>query len=127
MGQYFLVALQFKLTHLSALPVNYLLSGLMMFLVTIFVTGVILIPSTKYPRSNKLINFYWLGFWVYLAMIASISGAANTLMLLEYEAMPFANAVLTGLTASFIVFVIFAWVRFSGALLITGVRHIFIR
>ncbi|MEP1231473.1 MAG: hypothetical protein ABJG88_12420 [Litorimonas sp.] len=94
-----------------------------MFSITIIFAAMFFIPATKYPRKNKLINFYWSGFWIYLAFIASIAGAANTLWILRYDTMSLADAILTGVSASFVVFVMFAWLRLSGSVFFAAIKH----
>ena len=89
------------------------LPAIIMFSITAVMVSLFCIPVTAFPKKNKLINFYWIGFWAFLAIIASIAGAMNTLMLMGYNSEPAANAVLAGVNVSFIFFVVFAWFRLS--------------
>lgn len=103
---------------------THFLPAAIMFFITIGFTALFVLPAIRYPRKSKLINFYWSGFWVYLAIIASLSGAANTLFIMSYDAMTFADAVLAGVSASFVVFVIFAWFRLSGSFIIAAFKRL---
>ncbi|WP_233345421.1 hypothetical protein [Litorimonas taeanensis] len=78
-------------------------------------------------RKNKLLNFYWVGCWIFLGMITSVSGAQNTLMLLGYNADAVSESVLSGFVLSFIFFVVFAWFRLSSSALWFGVKKAFHR
>lgn len=100
------------------------LPAAIMFFITIGFAALFFFPTTKFPQKNKLVNFYWSGFWIYLAMIASFAGAANTLMILKFDTMEFADAVLAGVSASFVFFVMFAWVRLSGSAIFAGVKRL---
>jgi len=102
----------------------HLLPAAIMFFITIGFTALFVLPAMRYPRKSKLINFYWSGFWVYLAMIASLSGAANTLMILKLDTMTFSDAALFGVSTSFVVFVMFAWLRLSGGFIVTAFKRL---
>ena len=102
----------------------HILPAAVMFFITIGFTALFVLPAIRYPRKSKLINFYWAGFWVYLAIISSLSGAANTLFILRYDAMTFSDAALLGVSASFVVFVMFAWLRLSGSFVLAGLKRI---
>jgi len=102
----------------------HLTPALIMFLITIAFAAGFFLPATKYPRKNKLTNFYWSGFWIYLGFISSIAGAANTLWILQYDTMSLADAILTGVTASFVFFVMFAWVRLSGSAFVSVIKRL---
>jgi len=104
-----------------------LVPSLIMFSITVFVVTLFFVPPTIFKRSNKLINFYWMGFWLFLASITSIAGAQNTLMLLDYNADAFANAALYSVTTCFVFFVCFAWFRLSSAALWHGLKKIHTR
>jgi len=95
-----------------------------MFFITIGFAALFFLPATKFPQKNRLINFYWSGFWVYLAIISSLAGAANTLLILQYDTMSFADAALIGVSASFVFFVMFAWVRLSGTAILAVVKRL---
>lgn len=84
-----------------------------MFLITVFVVAIFFLPILSLKRKNKLLNFYWVGAWGFLVMIAAIAGGQSTLMILDYNSDEIANAMLSGITMSFVAFVVFAWFRLS--------------
>ena len=96
------------------------LPAIIMFSITIIVVSLFCIPVTAFPKKNKLVNFYWIGFWVFLAIIASIAGGMNTLLIMGYNSETAANALLAGVNTSFICFVVFAWFRLSAKAFIVG-------
>lgn len=98
--------------------------ALIMFTITVFVVTLFFIPPTLFKQPNKLVNFYWMGFWVFLGLITSITGAQNTLMLLGYNADPLANSVLVSVILCFVFFVCFAWFRLSSAAIWHGYKKI---
>ena len=97
------------------------LPAIIMFSITAVIVSFFCIPVTAFPKKNKLINFYWIGFWGFLVFIASIAGAMNTLALMGYDAEPAATAILAGINASFLSFVVFAWFRLSAKAFVHGV------
>lgn len=100
------------------------LPALIMFTITVFVVTLFFVPPTIFKRSNKLVNFYWIGFWVFLGLITSITGAQNTLMLLGYNADMLADSALATVTLCFVFFVCFAWFRLSSAALWHGFKKV---
>lgn len=84
-----------------------------MFLYTILTASLFFVPITKFPRKNKLLNFYWVGFWTFLVMITAFAGGDNTLKILGYDASATSKIILAAISASFIFFVMFAWFRLS--------------
>lgn len=98
--------------------------ALIMFTITVFVVTLFFVPPTVFKRPNKLVNFYWMGFWVFLGLITSITGAQNTLMLLGYNADALANSVLVSVILCFVFFVCFAWFRLSSAAIWHGMKKI---
>jgi hypothetical protein len=96
-----------------------------MFLITIGFVSLFFIPIVAFQRPNKIVNFYWVGVWLFLAMITAIAGAQNTLMLLKYDANLFSEALLFSIVASFVFFVVFAWFRLSSVALWYGVKKVF--
>ena len=82
-----------------------------MFVITIVFGTVFWWPVTRFPRKDGLLNFYWVGFWAFLAMITAMSGAQATLKLAGQNVDTTANALLNALTITFVVFVVFAWFR----------------
>ena len=98
------------------------LPAIIMFSITAVMVSLFCIPVTAFPKKNKLINFYWVGFWTFLVLIASIAGAMNTLSLMGYDAEPAATAILAGVNVSFVCFVVFAWFRLSAKAFVHGVN-----
>jgi hypothetical protein len=84
-----------------------------MFTITVIFTAIFMFPAVKFAQRSKLVNFYWVGFWGFLSWIAALSGARGILDILGYDVDRFAGAVLTGITASFVIFVMFAWARLT--------------
>ncbi len=82
-----------------------------MFVITVVFGMVFWWPVTRFPRKDGLFNFYWVGFWAFLAMITAMSGAQATLKLAGQNVDTTANALLNALTITFVVFVVFAWFR----------------
>lgn len=95
-----------------------------MFLITIGFVSLFFIPAVAFQRTNKIVNFYWVGVWLFLASICAIAGAQNTLMLLQYDANLFSEALLVAVVASFVFFVVFAWFRLSSVALWYGFKKI---
>lgn len=91
-----------------------------MFTITVVFTAVFMFPAFKFTQKSKLISFYWTGLWSFLGWIAALSGAKGILQILGYDVHRFGNAVLTGMTAAFVFFVMFAWCRLT----ISGVTSV---
>ena len=90
------------------------LPATIMFTVTFIVTVLFLVPVMLIKNRKSLIGFYFCGFWVFLALITSLAGGMNTLMLMRIDVQTFAQATLAGTLAAFVIFVMFAWVRLVG-------------
>lgn len=101
-----------------------ILPALIMFLITVGLTTLFLVPVTKFPQKNELINFYWAGFWLFLVAIVAISGGVNTLMILDFNTYAFSNAVLFATVICFVLFVMFGWFRLSAMALLAGAKKI---
>ena len=99
------------------------LPSLMMFAITLVFVTLFFIPVTVFKQKNELIRFYWVGIWLFIAMIAAFSGGSQTLLLLDYDAEIVAMAILIPLTVCFVIFVIFGWFRLSFSAIQTGIRH----
>ena len=84
-----------------------------MFVITLVFVTLFFIPITVFKQKNELIRFYWIGVWMFLAMIAAFSGGAQTLWLFNYDAQIASTAMLSALTVCFVIFVMFAWFRLS--------------
>lgn len=100
------------------------LPALIMFAITVAFVTIMFVPVTVFPQKNELINFYWAGFWIFLAMIASLAGGSNTLMLLRYDAQNFSNAILFAMVVCFVIFVMFGWFRLSATALLAGAKKL---
>ena len=92
-----------------------------MFGITIAVVTLLFIPVTVFKQKNELIRFYWVGVWVFIAMIAAFSGGSETLALLNYDAGNVPIVLLSVLTVCFVLFVMFGWFRLSYAAIRAGV------
>lgn len=90
-----------------------------MFMVTVGVASLFLIPMTKFQHKSKLINFYWSGFWIFLAVIAGTAGGSSTLMILGTEDQALSNMVFSALITSYVAFVIIGWCHLSGKAALT--------
>jgi hypothetical protein len=95
-----------------------------MFFITVAFVALFFVPAIAFQKSNKIVNFYWVGCWIFLGMIASVSGAQNTLMLLGYNADAVAESVLAAFVMCFVFFVVFAWFRLSSVALWHGFKKI---
>lgn len=94
-----------------------------MFTITVLITTLFFVPVTRFPQQNRLINFYWSGFWVFLAMITAFSGASSIFDLLGVNVINESNFVLNGVLLAFVAFVVFAWFRLSGATILRFIRN----
>jgi len=94
-----------------------------MFAYTVLTVSLFFIPITRFPRKNKLINFYWVGFWAFLVTIAAIAGADNTLKMMGYDASKTSTVLLGAICASFVFFVMFAWFRLCAKILATTIER----
>ena len=94
-----------------------------MFAVTLTFVTLFFIPVTVFKQKNELIRFYWVGAWVFMAMIAAFSGGKETLSLLHYDAESVSTAMLTSLTVCFVLFVMFGWFRLSFSAILAGVTY----
>ncbi|WP_371397705.1 hypothetical protein [Fretibacter rubidus] len=92
---------------------NIVLPTAIMFLITVAVASIFVFPATRFRMKNALVSFYWTGLWLFLAMITAVAGGANTLMLARFDAATISTAMLTGMIAAFMVFVMFGWFRLS--------------
>lgn len=96
--------------------------SLIMLLVTVGFAALLLLPTAIKVKSD-LVRFYWKGFWMFLALIAIVAGGATTLQLMGFTVDPLSEAMLSGIMASYILFVVFAWFRLAGAALFLGYRR----
>ncbi len=89
------------------------IAAAIMFFITIGFTATFCFPALKFRQKNQLVQFYWVGVWVFLGAITSLSGAQTILVILGQDVERFATAILFGITAAFVVFVMFAWARLA--------------
>ena len=101
----------------------HILPALIMFAITVAFVTVFFVPAAAFPQKNELINFYWVGIWVFLGVIAALSGGNQTLGLMDVNTNIVANGVLSAITLCFIIFVVFAWFRLSATAIWAGLRH----
>lgn len=100
-----------------------LLPALIMFAITLAFVTLFFVPVTAFKQKNELIRFYWVGTWLFIAMIAAFSGGSETLGLLNYETGNVPIALLSALTVCFVIFVVFGWFRLSFAAIRTGIIY----
>ena len=98
-----------------------ILPGLIMFAITLAFVTLMFIPVTAFKQKNELIRFYWVGIWVFLAMIAAFSGGSETLQSFKYDVGNVPMALLSALTVCFVIFVMFGWFRLSFSAIHAGV------
>lgn len=95
--------------------------AIIMSLITLIVCLMFLVPI-RFKFGTNLVRFYWNGFWMFLALISLVAGGAEVLRLSGLPVENLSIATLSGIMASFILFVVFAWFRLAGAALMTGFR-----
>ncbi len=93
-----------------------------MFMVTVGVASLLLIPATSFAPKSKVMRFYWCGFWAFLAVIAGTAGGSSTLMILGFEDPDFSNKVFSVLIGAYVTFVVAAWCHLSGSALMTVLK-----
>lgn len=93
-----------------------------MFMVTVGVASLFLIPMTRFPQKSKVVNFYWAGFWMFLAVIAGTAGGSSTLMILGAEDAAFSNKVFSALLTSYVAFVVIGWCHLCGKAAMTALK-----
>ncbi len=89
------------------------LPAAIMFFITVGMAALFWLPAIKIAQKCHIVKFYWMGFWAFLGGIAALSGAQSVLVILGQDVERFANAILVGVSAAFVVFVMFAWARLS--------------
>ena len=94
-----------------------------MFMATVAVASLFFIPVTCFKRKTRLANFYWSGFWVFLALITSFAGGGSTLMLLGENSLTVSDAYTTLILAAFIVFVVLGWLHLTGHFALSVVKR----
>lgn len=104
----------------------FLLPAAMMFVLTVGFVSAFLLPAT-YERKSALVNFYWVGTWLFLAILAAISGAEQTVRLVGLDQSDFAQRLKTAALVCFPLFIVFAWMRLAGAAAMLGVKRVLVR
>ncbi|PHR59356.1 MAG: hypothetical protein COA43_09490 [Robiginitomaculum sp.] len=89
------------------------LAAFIMFFITIGVTSMFLLPAIKVKQKCEIVKFYWVGFWMFLAGLVAFAGSQSVLVILDHDVELFGGAILGGITAAYIVFVMFAWARLT--------------
>lgn len=77
------------------------------------VTALFWLPVIKVVQKCEIIKFYWVGFWAFLGGLVALAGAQSVLIILGQDVQRFASAILAGVSAAFILFVMFGWGRLS--------------
>lgn len=103
-----------------------ILPPLIMFTITVIVVALCFLPAT-FERKSPLLNFYWVGLWLFIGLIAAIAGGEQTVMLAGMESPDMAIRLQTSVSVCFVFFVIFAWFRLTGAALMAGARRILVK
>ncbi len=101
---------------------QYIAATILLF-TTIGFTALLCLPALKFRQKNQLLNFYWTGFWGFLAIIMAFSGAQTILSALGHDVDRAASAILQGITAAFVIFVMFAWARLA----LKGASHVVVK
>lgn len=89
------------------------IAAAIMFLITVGVTALFWLPALKVAQKCEIVKFYWVGFWAFLGGLVALAGAQSVLIILGHDVQKFASAILAGVTASFVLFVMFGWGRLS--------------
>ena len=87
------------------------MAALVMFMITVGVTSVFCYPPLKFQNRNEVVNFYWTGFWVFLACLVATAGSQSALRIVGLKDQAFSNALLRAVSVTFVLFVMFAWFR----------------
>ena len=102
------------------MPAQFIPAAIMFF-ITVGVAALFWLPAIKVVQRCDILKFYWMGFWAFLGGLVALSGAQSVLIILGQDVQQIANALLVGVSAAFVVFVMFAWARLS----LRGAAHIF--
>lgn len=86
---------------------------ILMFIATVLVSALLIMPALKFHIKHDLARFYWRGFWIFLCLIATFAGGQQILALAGADVEKASVFYLAGLTASYITFVVFAWFRLT--------------
>ena len=86
---------------------------LIMFVYTVALSALLIIPVLRVHIKHDLTRFYWRGFWIFLVLIAAFSGGQQILRLAGVQVEAASTFYLAGLVAAYITFVVFAWFRLT--------------
>lgn len=89
------------------------IAAAIMFFITVGVAALFWLPAVQVVQKCKIVNFYWVGFWTFLGALVALAGAQSVLIILGQDVQRLASAILAGVTAAFVVFVMFGWGRLS--------------
>ena len=91
-----------------------LIAVAIMFTVTVIFASLMFVPVTCFSRKSKVVNFYWCGFWSFLALIAAVAGANSTLTILGESDPLIAQRIFPLLIGLYVSFVVVGWFHLSG-------------
>ena len=90
------------------------LPPLIMFLVTVGVVALFVLPIKKVRPASAVLRFYWRGVWLFLVAITCVAGAMNTLVLLGIDVVRETETGLNLLLPAFVAFVMVGWFHTMG-------------
>jgi len=80
-----------------------------MFLVTVGVVALFVLPIKKVRPESPTLRFYWRGVWMFLIAITCVAGAMNTLVLMGIDVVEVTEKGLNLLLPAFVAFVMIGW------------------
>lgn len=89
------------------------IAATIMFFITVGFTALFWLPVLRFKQKSALLRFYWKGFWSFLSGLTALAGIQSVLIILGFDVQKIFTALLFGVTASFVVFVMFAWGRLT--------------
>jgi len=89
------------------------IAATIMFFITVGFAALFWLPVLRFKQKNPLLRFYWKGFWAFLSGLSALAGLQSVLIILGFDVQKITTALLFGVTASFVVFVMFAWGRLT--------------
>jgi len=93
--------------------IQTIMPSLIMFVFTVVIAALLIIPALRISVKHDLTRFYWRGFWIFLMLIATFAGGQQILELSNVKVDAASTFYLAGLTAAYITFVVFAWFRLT--------------
>ncbi|MEE9273086.1 MAG: hypothetical protein V3U57_07470 [Robiginitomaculum sp.] len=105
--------------------VGQYLAAIIMFFLTISFTAMFFLPPLKIKLRSALVNFYWVGVWLFLGGITAMAGSQAVLNIMGLNINTISNAVIFGISTSFVLFVMFAWGRLTlkGLAMVSGKKN----